>query len=455
MEQDREIDQVLMKVRGTTGSMISMSLFSARISFQLIVFLMRMAKKGLAAAGCADKFKSFMVETEGKYTIYNIPLRAGRAEKLKEMNELELELEQTKHPLEKAVLRRELKKLQKEMPELEQLKKLGIQHCLLPKLNGSEQTMQVAVAKRDDQMFKNWFLNHLMTELTGGKKEMEDIKVFTEGNYTIFNLPFEGKELEDALFDFGILGVNYTVLPDLKVGDGNSQIAVPNADRGKLETWFTMWKDKQLREGKNPGELYAMEQGSYMATGQMEDQDYVKGTEPEYQEANAEFEKQSQKVPWSSKMQKENSEEYVKLLQDHNYERITINKGTLVDNMAVSEKAAEMKRNGYFISRVPGTYKDSQKTLILPLNQVFSTDDGKTYLAFLPKNQKTLVADSAGKVSQSSFQDAYEPYDMVNRNLHGVENLKKGVPLKKEAVQQKTPLPAQQPKVSLLKGPKL
>lgn len=442
MEQEREVDQVLMNIRNASGSIISVSLISARLSLQLMIFLLRLAKKGLVAAGLADQFKNFVAKTEGNYTVYNIPLSAERIENLKQINELELKLQDTTNPVTKAKLRNEIKQLWKEIPELEQIEKLGINHCVLPKLNGSEQTIQVAVDKKNDQMFKNWFLNHLTAELSGGEKSMEELKVFTEGNYTIFNLPFEGEELEMALSDFKVLDMNYAIMPDLKVGDGNSQIAVPNADRGKLETWFTMWRDKQLREGKDPeeiGEMYAMNQESYMETASMEAGEYVAGADEEYKDANAEFEAQSKDVPWAAKLQKENSEEYVRLLQDQNYEKISINEETLVNNMEVSTKAAEMKQNGYFISRIPGTYGDSQQTLILPVDKVFVTDEGKTYVAFLPKNGKSMVADNTGNIVQKDFDSIYQSYKKVERNMRKVEELKKGLSPAKEATLSKTP----------------
>lgn len=442
MEQEREVDQVLMNIRNMSGSITTISLISARLSFQMLTFLLRLAKKGLVAAGFSDEFKNFIEKTEGNYTVYNIPVTAKRIEKLQEINTLELQLQDAKNPFAKAKLRNEIKELWKEIPELEQIEKLGINHCVLPKLNGSEQTIQVAIDKKGDQMFKNWFLNHLTEGLSGGEKGMEELKVFTEGNYTIFNLPFEGEELKQALSDFDILNLNYTIMPDLKVGDGNSQLAVPNADRGKLETWFTMWRDKQIREGKEPeevGEMYAMNQESYMATGTMDAEEYVEGAEQKYKEANAEFEAQSQAVPWNATMQKENSEEYVQLLQNQNYEKISINKDTLVKNMEKSPKAEEMKRNGYFISRIPGTYGENQQTLILPIDKVFTTDEGKTYVAFLPKNAKSMVADNAGNIVQKDFSSVYEYYKKVERNMKKVEQLQKAISPTKETILSQTP----------------
>lgn len=435
MEDDREVDKILMNVRGTTGGIITASILSARITFKVLVFLMRMVQKGLVATGFADGFKEFTKQTEGNFTVYNIPLTADKAEKMVQLNELELALEKEKNPLKKRNLQMEIKNLQKELPELDQLKKLEINCCVLPKLNGSTQTIQIAVAKESDQMFKNWFLNHLTSSLTGGERQLEDIKVFTEGNYSIFNLPFEGEEFEVACKDFDTLGMNYSILPDLKIGDGNSQIVVPNADRSKLEMWFKMWKEKQIGEGKEPGELYMMGQESYLNTATVNQDDYTTQTDEKYQAANEEFENQEEVTPWTASLAKENSEEFVRYETNPEYEKITINKETLVDNMVQSKaEAQQMLKNGYFISRVPGTYGENQETMILPAECVFKTDEEKTFVAFIPKNKTTKVATADGRVEERSFASAYEPYDQVKRGFKKVEDMQKKAPVQKAAL---------------------
>lgn len=435
MEDDREVDKILMNVRGTTGGIITASILSARITFKVLVFLLRMAKKGLVATGFADGFKEFTKQTEGNFSVYNIPLTADKAEKMVQLNELEIVLENEKNPLKKRSLQMEIKNLQKELPELEQLNKLGINCCVLPKLNGSTQTIQIAVAKESDQMFKNWFLNHLTSSLTGGERQLEDIKVFTEGNYSIFNLPFEGEEFEAACKDFDILGMNYSVLPDLKIGDNNSQIVVPNADRSKLEMWFKMWKEKKVGEGNEPGEMYTMEQESYLNTATMSQYDYATQTDEKYRAANEEFEKQEKELPWTASLAKENSEEFVRYESNPEYEKITINKETLVDNMAQSQKEAQQMLNeGYFISRVPGTYGENQETLILPAECVFKTDEEKTFVAFIPKNKTTKVVAANGKVEERSFASVYKPYDQVKRGFKMVEDIQKKAPMQKAAL---------------------
>lgn len=431
MEQDREIDQVMMNISRTGGGMVSLVVLSAKVNLMLFSFLMRMAKKGLIAAGVVDGFKGFATKTKGEFTVYNVPISENQAESIRQLNDLEVRLEAANNPVERANLRQNIKTLEANMPELQQLHKLGVTHYVLPKVNGSEHTIQVAVANQDQQLFKNWFLNHLTAELSGGEKGMEELKAFTEGNYSIFNLPFEGEELEAALPDFNILGMNYHVLPDLKVGDGNTQVVIPNTDRSKLEVWFKMWRDKQLQMGKEVGEMYSIDENSYMATGEMDQGDYIANADQKYQEANQEFEEQSKAVPWDAPLGKENSEEFVKYLQNQNYEKISINKESLVDNMQLSGKAYEMQKNGYFISRIPGTYGERQQLLLIPRNQVFIADDGKTFVAFLAKNQKARMLDHTGKLTEIGFQEAYKPYASVQRSFHNVEKLKEDVVLAK------------------------
>lgn len=433
MYDNREVDHVLMSVRNNLGGVIMVSSITAQMSFRLLVYLLRLAKKGLLAAKSADNFKTFTKLSEGNFTVYNIPLSQEKAIRVRWINKLELQLQEEKNPIQREKIKKSIKGLEKEIPELEQLRKLNIEHCVLPKLNGSDQTIQVAVAKKNDQTFKNWFINHLISSLGGGEKTLEDLKVFTEGNYTIFNFPFEGEELNAVLLDFDTIGINYAVLPDLKVGDGNSQVAVPNADRSKLEVWIRMWKEKQIREGKNLKEIYAMNQESYVNTAAAETDDYIRGSDTQYQEVQKEFEENSKETPWTASLKRVNSEDYVKLDQDANYEKISINRETLHTNMNISDKVAEMDAKGYFISRIPGTYDVKQKTLIIPKTRVFTTDTDQTFLAFLPKNEPSLVADVHGNISEWSFQDVYKSYDAVNRGFSEIKKIKKNVPLQKEA----------------------
>lgn len=423
MENERNIDSILMNINRSSAGIVGAITFSSRMTFKLVMFMLRLGHKGAVGLGLADDFKAFVKESKGEFTVYNIPLTQEKTDTVLKIQALQKQVDTATNPIKRAELRQEIKSLEKTIPELEQLKGLGIQYCTMPKLNGSSQTFQIAVSKKHDQVFKTWFLNHLTSELCGGEKNLEDIKVFTEGNYSIFNMPFEGnEEMEPMLSDFKTLGVNYSIMPDLKIGDGYTQIAIPNADRSRLEAWFKLWQDKQLANGEEVKAMYEINTESYMNTAEMSQDEYITSADKQYQDINKEFEEKAISVPYSDQLQKENSPEFVKYLQDNNYEKVSINKETLVENMAVSEKVNEMRKNGWFASRIPGTYGDNQKTLLVPVGRVFEADDGKTYVAFLKKN-RSIVADNKGNASIVSTSDVMKPYEKVSRAFNKVKSM--------------------------------
>ena len=89
---------------------------------------------------------------------------------------------------------------------------------------------------------------------------------------------------------------------------------------------------------------------------------------------------------------------YQELHKHPDYQEITINRETLIDQSRIArEKNPEVEAKGMFASRVPGTWGENERTLVLPTDQVFQTDGGKTYLAFLAKNEKQILLDANGK----------------------------------------------------------
>lgn len=426
MENDRDIDQILMNVRQAGGGIVSLLVLSAQMEMKLLVFLSRMAEKALVSSGILGRYKTFMKKTEGKFHIYNIPVTAEQTKNILRLQELETKLEQEKNPIAARSIRKEIGEIQKEIPELSQLDKLGITHYVMPKLNGGENTLQVAVDKKDVDKFKTWFVNHLNDKLSGGEMLLGELQTFTEGNYGIFNMPFEGDELTDVLHDFNVLGINYTVLPDLKAGDGYTQIAVANKDQGSLDGWFRMWKEKQMQEGRELGDYRQISQEAYLETAEMDAGDYIAGTDRKYKEADAEF-SQSEKaldVPYSEPVRKEMSEAYRKMENDPEYVKITINKESLVDHHSVNQLEKEnAERYGMFLSRVPGTFGENQRTLILPKDRVYEADNGRTYIGFLHKKEKTMVQMQDGKIAKLPFDEAYQPYHKVERGFKKVEDL--------------------------------
>ncbi len=76
-----------------------------------------------------------------------------------------------------------------------------------------------------------------------------------------------------------------------------------------------------------------------------------------------------------------------------------------------------MERRGMFASRIPGTWGDGEQTLVLPTEQVFRTDDGKTYIGFVERKEKQLILNADGSMVPSEkrstgerlYAERYEP----------------------------------------------
>lgn len=431
MDTDREFEHMMMSVRNSSGSITQMVYAANMLQIKLVQFVARLAYKGYLSVKSRDDLAAFAKLSEGKYTIYSIPVSTEHVNDLKQLEALKLELQNVSEKSEKKRIQNDISILKERIDAdspVEQLNEKGLKKCcVLPKVDGESGTIQIAVMNKDDQIFKSWFASHIRVQMSGGKKEITDLKNFTEGNYTIFNLPFEGKELEDACRDFNALKMNYSILPDLKVGNDNSQIAVANADRNKFEIWIKMYREDMLKQEKQPGNIYEMDNESYMDTAAVNEDEYINNASLEYQKVNSEFEEHEVPVPKVNVMQKDDSEEFARLKKDGNYEMVTINRETLVDNMAFTSVSKKMREKGYFVSRIPGTYGENEKHLILPVENVFVADEGRTYVGFIPKNKPSMVAEN-GNVKTASYENIHKQYENVTRNMAYAKNLRPKAP---------------------------
>ena len=360
MDYDRELEHVMMNVRGNMGS-ITQVVYAANMGkIKLIQFIARMAKKGYLSLKSRNDIDAFSKLSDGKYNIYNIPVSSDFCADQKRLEGLQLELENTKDKAQIKSIKSQMKELEAKMSEaspIEQLKSQGIKNlCVLPKIDGEMNSIQVAVR------------------------------------------------------------------------NNNSQIAVANSDREKFQVWIKMYREDMVQQGKEPGSVYEMDDNSYLNTAIVDTDEYIKKAEPVYQEANEEFEKQSNITISDSFIQKDNCEDFVRLDNDANYEKITINKETLVDNMKNDEFSRKMRNKGFFVSRIPGTYGDNEKKLVLPANNVFVADEGRTYVGFVPKNKPAVILDKNGSIQQAGYEKVHSIYDAVNRNMSQVKAMKMKTP---------------------------
>ena len=253
--------------------------------------------------------------------------------------------------------------------------------------------MQLAVSREDKELFSAWYTRYLNNKMSrGGVKTVESLKAFTDGKVSIFSVPLEGKE-EIFQEDFAALKVNYTVLPDLKVGDGQIQIMVANSDAAKVEQWYKLYQTDMLKKGKEIPDLNLIDMSTYQKTGEMSTDEYINTGDKKVAEANQKYEKSStNKIPLAEEEKGYEFYEGNKL-----YQKITIDKATLVESLkkddAVESQMIDTDKKGFFMSRIPGTYGKDVQYLLIPKECVFLSEDRKTYTAFLSKISKPMVFD--------------------------------------------------------------
>ena len=74
MDYDRELEHVMMNVRGNMGS-ITQVVYAANMGkIKLIQFIARMAKKEYLSLKSRNDIEAFSRLSDGKYNIYNIPV---------------------------------------------------------------------------------------------------------------------------------------------------------------------------------------------------------------------------------------------------------------------------------------------------------------------------------------------------------------------------------------------
>ncbi|MCP1111589.1 hypothetical protein [Ohessyouella blattaphilus] len=374
MEQEREVREILMNMRGMSKAMKGMFLFNNTLAaggiMLLMTFMRRLLAEKLVKAGEVKSLEKFIVSTSGDYEIQNIP----DASTSTSLSAVELEKE---------------------------LKNIGIQYAVIPDLNKEDGIIQVAIQKGDRSKFQAWFDRYLMWSLRGGEKSIQDLQNLTNNNDSIISIPLEGKQ-ELIKEDFLSLGINYAVLPDLNVGDGEIQLMVANGDVQKVQHWYKLYREECFRGGEELGELQLISSADYGNTGLITEAKYIEQADETYKRASEKYNQPPGSIEslFLSEEQKVRQATDVGFLEYYNnpeYVALSINRETLVEKSSYAG-GDTVNSQGFFASRVPGTWGESEQTLILPAEQVFVTDEGHTYLAYLHKEQKPIIMDAKGEL---------------------------------------------------------
>ena len=355
-EKSRE---VVMAISNAARYMDPFFKLSAMGTILLLQYFARMVKERKLKETEFTDFQKFLRMTEGKYDIMNVP----------------------------------------EIPEeqlSEELNSLGIHYMILPDLEKNDGMLQVAVYQPDRENFGAWYQRYILSRMTGGEKDIQELRNLTSGKTTIVSFPLEDEE-ELIREDFEKLGINYSRLPDLHVGDGELQVVIANADLSKVESWYKLYRDDLRKDGiTDVPDMKKMSMDNYMQTGKQTEAEYIDTASPELKAVNAKYESKEKgeiehqiEAAEHNTMRKESSTAYLRYVNDPAYIPVSIDKKTLVEKSSVINKD-ELDRYNQFACRIPGTYGKNEKQLVIPETQVFETQKG-SYIAFLNKEEPVCV----------------------------------------------------------------
>lgn len=355
-EKSRE---VVMAISNAARYMDPFFKLSAMGTILLLQYFARMVKERKLKETEFTDFQKFLRMTEGKYDIMNVP----------------------------------------EIPEeqlSEELNTLGIHYMILPDLEKNDGMLQVAVYQPDRENFGAWYQRYILSRMTGGEKDIQELRNLTSGKTTIVSFPLEDEE-ELIREDFEKLGINYSRLPDLHVGDGELQVVIANADLSKVESWYKLYRDDLRKDGiTDVPDMKKMSMDNYMQTGKQTEAEYIDTASPELKAVNAKYESKEKgeiehqiEAAEHNTMRKESSTAYLRYVNDPAYIPVSIDKKTLIEKSSVINKDG-LDRYNQFACRIPGTYGKNEKQLVIPETQVFETQKG-SYIAFLNKEEPVFV----------------------------------------------------------------
>lgn len=379
-DNSRDVERILMHVKNATLLMDPIMKLMGVGTIMLFTLMGRMVREKMMDKRDFAGFQNFAKMTEGNYTIINIPVVA-----------------------DKDALGKAGEDMSYSADILAELDKMDILYNVMPDLDRNDGFIQVAVAGKDKEKFAAWYEGYLSSKMRGGEHEQKDLRNLTGNKTSIISVPLEGKE-ELFRADFQALEINYAILPDLNVGDGEIQMVIANTDMPKVEHWYGLYREDMLKKGEEVPELSHMDMASYTRTGEMTEQEYVDGASEPIKEMNEKYDRdpgelEKRIIGKENLIKSENSQAYQDYESNPAYQKLTINRDTLVDKdgTTASKIAAEMEEKGYFASRVPGTYGRSEQVLLVPLEDAFLSLDQKTYTVFLDRRLKPLVLDSSAK----------------------------------------------------------
>lgn len=294
--------------------------------------------------------------------------------------------------------------LEKQLDEIKNsLKDRNITFCMINKGTEDFPILSVAIDKKDKEKYIEFFHNHQLKQLTGGKHRIEAIKALTDKKASFVSIP--EKSVKDFTEILDKQNINYAIAPDNNLNDGVRQLLVPNDELNNLSIFYNQYKNSLLQKGEKIDDMKVMTQDEYDKTAERttdeaineirkNDKDVNKACE-KYENAHIDNLKEKENLVNNMDTKIRSSEVYdcKKFIDNKNYTHIFIAESLIQDKSDTIMKKFHdpSSRNKMFVSRVPGTFGKNAEYLFIPKNQVFKEPGTKRYIAFIDKNKDLNV----------------------------------------------------------------
>ena len=397
-------DAYMMLGRGATSSIYAVT-FGARAVLQLIQFFRRLEKEMILNGGEVEDFEKFVKATDGKYEIYNVPLSADsvREDQLSDIRE--------------------------------RLDAMRIRYTILPDVSGKENYFQIAVYKEDLKSFQQFEGTYIHEKLMGGELSEADIRNFTGGDVTMVSIPEEA--LSDMKSSMNQLKINYAMLPDLNLTDGEKQLIIENRSLSSMKELYRLYRQNLMKQGQDVADMHEMSESEYQNTGKMTEEEYMGSARDSVKEAAEKYDTQDETLKEKIIFSPENtvrsskSPECKEYVENPSFLKLTIDEATLVKNPKdpLPEQMEQMHPENFYL-RIPGTWGEGEHILSVPKSQVFMVDDANRtrYLCFINKDEKPKVytADGGSTYQYPTGQDLFDRFDKPKDNMPRKMIRKKG-----------------------------
>lgn len=211
------INAEMMILKGVvqTGMHMGKSIASSKLNpIVLLQYLTKLKLEKRISESDFRSFKEFLKASEGDYTIASLPTQ--EADKIDNF--------------------------------CNSLYEAGITYYVLPDLDMSDGSRQIAILNKDIGKWQGIYESFVSAELTqGGVLDFQELKAVTAGQYQIKGIAL-GDYREDPSKLSSLLNilkerhVNFSVLPDLKYGDYNLQLAIANVDLDKFQAAMRIYR---------------------------------------------------------------------------------------------------------------------------------------------------------------------------------------------------------------------